>query len=100
MTYLAAEFNSGDTAALHAVTTPASYLQLTQMWSGPVNLQLQSCKANGSRGDFYCYLSHDYPTTLNNTGQVVAGVRTADGRGLADRLRSPALSWCLLGYAL
>lgn len=72
MTYLAAAYNSGNAAALHAVTTPDSYLQLTQMWSGPVNLQLQHCTANGSRGDYYCTFSHDYPASLHRTGQAVA----------------------------
>ncbi|HEY7324403.1 MAG TPA: hypothetical protein VH520_06210 [Streptosporangiaceae bacterium] len=77
MTYLAAEFNSDNAAALHAVTTPDSYLELTQMWSGPVNLQLQYCTADASRGDYYCYFSHNYPDTLHKTGQSVATMLVA-----------------------
>jgi curli biogenesis system outer membrane secretion channel CsgG len=68
MTYLAAAFNSGSAAALHAVTTPGSYEELTQMHSEAVNLQLQYCTANANRGDYYCYFSHDYPASLHQTG--------------------------------
>jgi hypothetical protein len=68
MTYLAEAFNSGDAAALHAVTTPSSYNELTQMRSEAVNLHLQSCTANENRGDYYCFFSHDYPASLNQAG--------------------------------
>jgi len=77
MTYLAAAYNSGDAAALHALTTPSSYLQLTQMWSGPVNLQLQYCTPDASRGDYYCYFSHDFPASLHKAGQAVATMLVA-----------------------
>jgi len=68
MTYLAAAYNSGSAASLHAVTTPNSYLELTQMRSEAVNLQLQYCTADASRGDYYCYFQHDYPASLHQTG--------------------------------
>ena len=68
MTYLAAAFDSGNTAALHAVTTPASYQELTQMWPEQVNLQLQYCTADANRGDYHCYFSHDYPASLGKSG--------------------------------
>lgn len=68
MTYLAAAYNSGNAAALHAVTTPASYADLAQMQSEAVNLQLQYCTADASRGDYYCYFSHDYPASLHQSG--------------------------------
>jgi len=68
MTYLAAAYNSGNAAALHAVTTPASYADLAQMRSEAVNLQLQYCTADASRGDYYCYFSHDYPASLHQSG--------------------------------
>jgi curli biogenesis system outer membrane secretion channel CsgG len=68
MTYLAAAYNSGNAAALRAVTTPASYADLAQMRSEAVNLQLQYCTADASRGDYYCYFSHDYPTSLHQSG--------------------------------
>lgn len=68
MTYLAAAFNSGDATALHAVTTPSAYNELTQMHSEAVNLQLQSCTADANRGDYFCYFSHDYPASLHQSG--------------------------------
>jgi hypothetical protein len=68
MTYLAAAFNSGSAAALHGVTTPGSYEELTQMHSEAVNLQLQYCAADANRGDYYCYFSHDYPASLHQAG--------------------------------
>ena len=68
MTYLTAAYNSDNTAELHAVTTPGSYEQLTQMRSEAVNLQLQYCTANRNRGDYNCYFSHDYPASLHQSG--------------------------------
>ncbi len=68
MTYLAAAYNSDNAAALHAVTTPDSYADLTQMRSEAVNLQLQYCTADANRGDSYCYFSHDYPASLHQSG--------------------------------
>lgn len=68
MTYLAAAFNSDNVAALHAVTTPGSYLALTQMRSEAVNLQLQYCTLDANRGDYYCSFSHDYPASLHQSG--------------------------------
>ena len=68
MTYLAAAFNSGNAAALHAVTTPGSYNELMQMRSEAVNLQLSYCTANPERGDYNCIFSHDYPASLHQSG--------------------------------
>ena len=68
MAYLAAAYNSGNSAALHAVTTPDSYQQLTQMRSEAVNLQLLSCRVDASRGDYFCDFSHDYPASLHQAG--------------------------------
>jgi len=68
MTYLTAAYNTGNAAALHAVTTPGSYGELTQMRTEAVNLQLRYCTADASRGDYYCYFSHDYPASLHESG--------------------------------
>jgi hypothetical protein len=68
MTYLTAAYNSDDAAALHPVTTPNSYLELTQMRSEAVNLQLQYCTADANRGDYYCYFQHEYPASLDQAG--------------------------------
>ena len=77
MTYLVAAFNSDDAAALHAVTTPSAYEELTQMRSEAVNLQLQSCTADANRGDYYCYFSHDYPAGLHQTGHGASTILVA-----------------------
>ena len=77
MTYLASAFNSDDAPALHAVTTPGSYNELTQMRSEAVNLQLQHCTADANRGDFYCYFSHDYPASLHDAGHGAATMLVA-----------------------
>ena len=77
MTYLVAAFNSDDAAALHAVTTPSAYEELTQMRSEAVNLQLQYCTADAHRGDYYCYFSHDYPASLHQTGHGASTILVA-----------------------
>jgi hypothetical protein len=77
MTYLVAAFNSDDAAALHAVTTPSAYEELTQMRSEAVNLQLQYCTADANRGDYYCYFSHDYPASLHQTGHGASTILVA-----------------------
>ena len=77
MTYLVAAFNSDDAAALHAVTTPSAYEELTQMRSEAVNLQLQSCTADANRGDYYCYFSHDYPASLHQAGHGASTILVA-----------------------
>jgi len=68
MIYLAAAFNSNDAAELHAVTTPSSYLELMQMRSEAVNLQLQSCRPDANRGDYFCVFRHDYPASMHQSG--------------------------------
>jgi len=77
MTYLTAAYNSDNAAALHAVTTPGSYGELTQMRSEAVNLQLEYCTADASRGDYYCYFSHDYPASLHESGHGASTVLVA-----------------------
>jgi hypothetical protein len=68
MRYLAAAFNRHDAAAMHHVTTPAAYKQLTAMRSEAVNLRLTSCAADKGRGDFFCTFRHDYPRNLHMKG--------------------------------
>jgi hypothetical protein len=69
MSYLTGAYNGDDPAALHAVTTPQAFRQLTAMRSEAVNLQLQSCVPSGSgRGDYVCTFGHDYPASLHQSG--------------------------------
>jgi hypothetical protein len=88
MIFLAAAFNDGNDAALHSVTTPSSFSDLTQMRSEAVNLQLQSCTFNAQRGDYNCYFSHDYPASLHQSGH-----------GASSMVVAPALNpgWYLFG---
>jgi hypothetical protein len=81
MSYHAAAYNDDDAAALHSVTTPNSYLELMQMRSEAVNLQLQYCTADAQRGDYYCYFTHDYPASLHQ-----------QGHGASTMLIAPALN--------
>jgi len=70
MRYLASAYNRDDSAGLHAVTTPQAFTQLTAMRSEAVNLQLRSCVPSGSgRGDYVCTFRHDYPASLQKSGQ-------------------------------
>ena len=71
MRYLAAAYNRHDVTAMHHVTTPSSFRQLTTMWSGPINLKLESCKATG-RGDYLCDFRHDLPKNMHQHGYGVA----------------------------
>jgi len=69
MGYLTSAYNGDDPVALHAVSTPQAFRQLTTMRSEAVNLQLQSCVPSGSgRGDYVCTFRHDYPPTLRESG--------------------------------
>lgn len=68
MIYLATAYNRHDATALHAVTTPESYRELTQMRSEAVHLQLRYCAAERGRGDYICYFRHDYPASLHQSG--------------------------------
>jgi hypothetical protein len=77
MRYLAAAYNRHDTTALHHVTTPASYQELTAMRSGAVNLKLVKCVANKARGDYTCIFSHDYPPKLHKKGHGSSNVLVA-----------------------
>ena len=88
MIYLANAYNEHDATALHAVTTPQSYRELTQMRSEAVNLQLRYCTLDRGRGDYTCYFSHDYPASLHQSGH-----------GASQMLVAPALNpgWYLYG---
>jgi len=77
MAYLAAAYNSNNAVALHAVTTPGAYAELTQMRSEAVNLQLQSCTVNAGRGDYNCYFTHDYPASMHQTGHGASTILVA-----------------------
>src|SRR5215472_16754808 len=69
MGYLTSAYNGDNQVALHAVTTPQAFGQLTTMRSEAVNLQLQSCVPSGSgRGDYVCTFQHDYPVSLHQSG--------------------------------
>jgi len=69
MSYLTSAYNGDNQVALHAVTTPQAFGQLTTMRSEAVNLQLQSCVPSGSgRGDYVCTFQHDYPVSLHQSG--------------------------------
>jgi hypothetical protein len=59
MTYLAAAYNSDDTAALHAVTNAQSFASLQSMRSTDVGLRLTSCRATG-HGDDECTFRYTY----------------------------------------
>ena len=80
MTYLAAAFNSGNDAALHTVTTPSAFDQLTQMHSEAVNLQLQNCTVDAGHGDYLCYFSHDYPASLHQAGHGASTILVAPAK--------------------
>jgi len=68
MIYLAKAYNRHDVTALHAVTTPQSYRELMQMRSEAVNLELQQCRLDRGRGDYFCDFRHDYPASLHQSG--------------------------------
>jgi hypothetical protein len=67
MRYLAAAYNRDDVAAIHYVTTPASFKDLMAMRSEAVDLQLRSCASTG-RGDYLCVFRHRYPKRLHDKG--------------------------------
>src|SRR6266853_900547 len=52
MKYLALAYNRHDRVALHEVTTPKSYRELTLLRSEAVDLRLRSCAKNGAHGDY------------------------------------------------
>jgi hypothetical protein len=60
MTYLAAAYNSDDTAALHAVTGPQAFASLVTMRSSDTDLQLMSC-APRQQGDYVCSFRYSGP---------------------------------------
>jgi hypothetical protein len=62
MTYLAAAYNSDNTAAMHAVTTPQAFAALLAMRSSDLNLQLESCTAR-PQGDYVCDFRYAYTHT-------------------------------------
>jgi hypothetical protein len=71
MTYLAAAYNRDDVAAIHYVTTPASFKALMAMRSEAVDLQLRSCTRTG-RGDYLCLFRHRYPKHMHDKGYGVS----------------------------
>jgi hypothetical protein len=71
MTYLAAAYNSGNTADLHYVTTPAAFANLQAIRPDMIHLRLRYCSATG-RGDYDCYFSGDYPKHLHMKGHQAA----------------------------
>jgi hypothetical protein len=62
MAYLAAAYNSDDTTAMHAVTTPQAFTALLAMHPSDVNLQLGSCTAR-AQGDYICNFRYTYAYT-------------------------------------
>jgi hypothetical protein len=62
MAYLAAAYNSDDTTAMHAVTTPQAFTALLAMHSSDVNFQLESCTAR-AQGDYNCSFRYAYTYT-------------------------------------
>jgi hypothetical protein len=59
MAYLAAAYNSDDTAALHAVTNAQSFTSLQSMRTTDTNLRLTSCRPTG-HGDDECTFRYTY----------------------------------------
>jgi len=80
MRFLAAAYNRHDTRALHAVTTPDSYRELTTMWSGAIDLRLRSCAPDRGHGDYTCYFIHNYPASAPRAGHETAVMLAAPAR--------------------
>ncbi len=59
MAYLAAAYNSDDTAALHAVTNAQSFTSLQSMRTTDTGLRLTSCRPTG-HGDDECTFRYTY----------------------------------------
>jgi hypothetical protein len=83
MIYLAASYNSGNTTAMHTVTTPQAFTALLAMRSSDVNFQLESCTAR-AQGDYVCDFRYAY---THNT----ASGQTSDTR-YAMAIVAPALN--------
>ncbi len=86
MTYLAAAWNTNNTAELDHVTNPAARAQLDQMHNEAVNLRLDHCTLRPGVGDYICSFNHDYPSGTSTTmaggvGQAVFLVGPADTPG-------------------
>jgi predicted lipid-binding transport protein (Tim44 family) len=62
MAYLAGAYNSDDTTAMHAVTTPQAFTALLAMRPADANLQLESCTARAP-GDYVCSFQYTYTNT-------------------------------------
>jgi hypothetical protein len=58
MTYLAAAYNSDDTAALHAVTGQKAFTSLQDMRASDLDLQLVSCWPRRT-GDYVCSVQYN-----------------------------------------
>jgi hypothetical protein len=63
--YFAAAVDSGNTAALHRVTTPAAYKQVMYMRTLVRDVHATSCTATG-RGDYECLLQYRYTHQRGN----------------------------------
>jgi hypothetical protein len=68
MRYLAAAYNGNDLVSLMHVTTPAARHNLLLMRANAPNLQLVSCAANASAGDYTCAFTHDFPVASHRSG--------------------------------
>ncbi len=62
MAYLAAAYNSDNTTAMHAVTTPQAFTALLAMRASDSNFQLESCTAR-AQGDYVCSFRYTYAYT-------------------------------------
>jgi hypothetical protein len=60
MAYLAAAYNTDDTAAMHELTDPQAFTSLQAMRSFDADLQLTSCTPT-PRGDYMCSVRYDDP---------------------------------------
>ncbi len=68
MRYLVAAYNGNDLVSLMHVTTPAARHNLLLMRANAPNLQLVSCAANASAGDYTCAFTHDFPVASHRSG--------------------------------
>ena len=71
MTYLAAAYNSDDTAAMHAVTDPQAFTSLQAMRSSEADLRLVSCTPR-QPGDYVCTVRFRDPASTRNPEHGVA----------------------------
>jgi hypothetical protein len=77
--YFAAAVDNGDLAALHQVTTPASFKEVMGMRRYVRDVLAKSCAATG-RGDYDCVLNYQY-RNRPGTGSWNVIVAPADSPG-------------------